>query len=188
MLQPIIDYNAYYYLQRRFAPAPIIRMGRRGQYETIVTSDLLLNKKTTWIVVADEAAATVYERKARHGPLTELFGLANEAGRKKTGELLADRGGRAFDSHGQGRHTMAKEKDSPKRHVAGIFAKTIAQRINSAVLNKDCDEFVLIAAPRFLGQLRAAVDKACNLEPALTIAKEMVDQDASAIQELIAHH
>ena len=147
---------------------------------------MLLEKKTSWIVVADEASAIVYERKERHGPLTELFQLSNEAGRKKTGELLADRGGRAFDSHGQGRHTMAKEKDSPKRHVAAVFAKSIAERIVSAIKEKACDEFVLIAPPRFLGQLRDALGKTANVAPVLAIDKEMVGKDTTAIEKLLA--
>lgn len=150
-------------------------------------SHTLRNKKTTWIVVADEAMAAVYERKSRHASLTGLFELSNEAGRKKTGELISDRGGRAFDSHGQGRHTMAKEKTSPKRQASAVFAKSIAQRINSAILDKSCDEFVLVAAPRFLGQLRDALGKTGNAVPALTIDKEMTGRDAADIQQLLAN-
>lgn len=153
-----------------------------------MTSDLLLNKKTTWIVVADEAAARVYERKARHGPLTELFQMSNEAGRKKTGELISDRGGRAFDSHGQGRHTMTKERSSPKRHAATAFAKEIAQRIVHAVHGGKCNEVALIAAPRFLGVLRDALETTGHIQPSLTIDKEMVGKGTSDIEKLLENH
>jgi len=83
-----------------------------------MTSDLLIARKTVWIVVADESRAYVYERKSVAGPLQELFNLENEVGRMKSGELLADRGGRSFDSHGQGRHTMTKEKAGPKKRAS----------------------------------------------------------------------
>jgi protein required for attachment to host cells len=150
-----------------------------------VTSNLLLNKKTTWIMVADEAAATVYVRKSRHGPLKELFQLTNEAARKKTADLISDRGGRSFDSHGQGRHTMTKEQTSPKKHAAVAFAKDIANRIKSARYDGAYDEFALIAAPRFLGILRDAFDKAGNVSPTVTIDKEMVGRDVAAIAKLL---
>ena len=153
-----------------------------------MTSDLLLTRKTTWIIVADESAATVYARKARNGPLTELFRMTNEAARKKTGDLISDRGGRSFDSHGQGRHTMTKEQSGPKKHAAIAFAKDIAKRINKAIHGGDCDEIAVIAAPRFLGVLRDALAKAGNVQPAVTIDKEMVGQDTAAIEKLLAEY
>ncbi len=150
-------------------------------------SDLLLNKKSSWVIVADESAATIYARKSQHGPLTELFQLANETGRKKIGELISDRGGRSFDSHGQGRHTMVKEQTGPKKRASVAFAKDIASRINNAVRDGSCDEIVLIAAPRFLGVLRDALEKAGNVIPAVTIDKEMVGRDVADIEKLLEH-
>lgn len=160
-------------------------MGGRRPGEPFVVSDLLLNKKTTWIVVADESAATVYARKSRHGPLDELFKLANEVARQKTGDLISDRGGRSFDSHGQGRHTMTKEQSGPKKRASHAFAKIVAGKINSAIHDGACDEIALIAAPRFLGFLRDALEKAGNVIPALTIDKEMVGRDVADIEKLL---
>jgi len=104
----------------------------------------------------------------------------------KSGELLADRGGRSFDSHGQGRHTMTKEKAGPKKRAAVAFAKDIAQRIVKAMREGTCDEFVLVSAPRFLGELRDALRTTGNLVPSRTIDKEMVGRDAADIEKLLA--
>ncbi len=153
-----------------------------------MASKLLLNTRKTWIIVADESAATVYERQSRRGALTELFQMKNEAERKKTGELISDRGGRSFDSHGQGRHTMTKEKSGPKKHAAQAFAKLLAQRIAHAVHKGSCEEIALIAAPRFLGILRDALAKAGNVAPAVTIDKEMVGKDPGAIEKLLENY
>jgi protein required for attachment to host cells len=150
-----------------------------------MVSDLLLNKKTTWIMVADESAATVYSRKSRRAPLIGVFQTTNEAGRKKTADLISDRGGRSFDSHGQGRHTMMKEQSGPKQRASVAFAKDLAGRISNAVRDGTCDEIVLIAAPRFLGVLRDALEKAGNVIPAQTIDKEMVGRDAADIEKLL---
>jgi protein required for attachment to host cells len=185
MLHDTPMYNAYIYLLHPDGAYTIMSMGSRRPGEPFVVSDLLINKKTTWIVVADESAATVYDRKSRNGPLKELFQLANEASRKKTADLISDRGGRSFDSHGQGRHTMTKEQSGPKKQAAHAFAKIIAGRINNAIHDGACDEIALIAAPRFLGVLRDALEKAGNVMPALTIDKEMVGRDIADIEKLL---
>lgn len=153
-----------------------------------MTFDLLLTSKTTWVIVADESSATVYSRQSKKGPLEELFKLENEAGRKKSGDLISDRGGRSFDRFGDGRHTMTKEESGPKKRAAADFAKKIALRINKAVRDGTCDEFAVISAPRFLGVLRQALAKAGKATPGLSIDKEMVGQNATAIEKLLADH
>lgn len=153
-----------------------------------MTFDLLLAKKTTWVVVADEATATFYSRKSKKAPLEELVTLQNDAGRKKSRDLLSDRGGRSFDRFGDGRHTMTKEESGPKKRAAADFAKKIALRINRAVRDGTCDQFALISAPRFLGVLRRALVKNGKNAPGLSIDKEMVGQDATAIAKLLADY
>lgn len=142
-------------------------------------------EKNFWIVVADESRATVYTRKARRSPLIELLTLDNEMGRKKTGEILSDRGGRSFDSFGAGRHTMAAEKADPKKHSAMVFAKQIAERIARVTHDGSCRGYALIAAPRFLGMLREALSRRCSVEPFKTIDKDVVGQDAAVLQKLL---
>jgi protein required for attachment to host cells len=143
--------------------------------------------KCFWVVVADEAKAIVYARDSMRGPLRELFSLDNEAARKKTDELISDSGGRSFDSHGQGRHTMAKEKADPKTQSAIVFAKQIAGRIEKVMHDGSCRGFALVAAPRFLGRLREAISVATTAEPYATVDKEMVGQDAAIIEKLLAN-
>ena len=147
-----------------------------------MTPSLLVPDKTTWIVVANEASAAVYTRTAPKKPPVRLMSLENEDARRKTDELVSDSGGRSFDSHGQGRHTMTKEKSGPKQHSARVFAKTIATRIEKAVHDGSADEFVLIAAPRFLGELRDALGK---LAPARTIDKDIVGHGVDEIARLL---
>lgn len=142
--------------------------------------------RTYWVVVADEANAVVYQRSTRRAPLRELITLSNESARQKTGELLSDRGGRSFDSFGDGRHTMSKEKSDPKTQAAHVFARQIAERIGKATHDGSCRGYALIAAPRFLGLLRDAVSRSTNLEPFATVDKEVVGQDASVIEKLLA--
>ena len=137
-----------------------------------------------WIVVADDASAVVYGRETMRAPLRELFSLDNHAARLKTGELLSDRGGRAFDSHGPARHTMGKEH-GPKEHASDAFAKSIAEHIRQAMHAGNCRAYALVAAPRFLGRLTDAVGRLVNDEPFLTIDKNVVRRDTAFIEKLI---
>jgi protein required for attachment to host cells len=144
------------------------------------------SKKFFWVVVADESNAIVYARDTRSGPLSEVFSLDNEAARMKTEQLISDSGGRSFDSKGKGRHTIGSEKDDPKKHAASMFAKQIAERIGKVMHDGSCRGFALVAAPRFLGVLRDAVSVATSAEPYATVDKEVVGQDTTVIERLLA--
>jgi protein required for attachment to host cells len=147
-----------------------------------------LYKTAYWIVVADESRAIVYAQDLTRDPMHELFAMENKVARQKIATLISDRGGRSFDSHGEGRHTMTREKTGPKTHAAIIFAKEIAERISKAKYDGSCRSFALIAAPRFLGILRDALNTAGNLVPSVTIDKDVVGQDMDHIGKLLAEH
>jgi protein required for attachment to host cells len=101
-------------------------------------------------------------------------------------ELISDSGGRSYDSHGKGRHTMVGEKTDPKTHVAMVFAKQIAEHIRLAIHDGSCRGYALVVAPRFLGVLRDAISIATAAEPYATVDKLMVGQDTAAIEKLLA--
>ena len=137
------------------------------------------------VVVADEYRAIIYARDTLTGPLRKLRTFTNETARMKTGELLSDRGGRSFDSHGQGRHTMAGDKDAPQQQVAKAFAKDIAEKIAAECHKGTCRGYAVIAAPRFLGLLRQEFATVVNVEPYASVAKDVVAQDESVIEHLL---
>ena len=138
------------------------------------------------VVVADEARAVLYTRETRSGPLREYKQLSNESARMKSGDLMSDRGGRAFDSFGQGRHTMGSEKTDPKAHSATVFAREVADAISADLHSGTCRGFALVAAPRFLGELRDAIAHATKTEPYAAIDKEVVGQSPDVIARLLA--
>lgn len=137
------------------------------------------------VVVADESRAELYTREGLHGALSALQTLTNRAARMKTGELISDRGGRSFDSHGQGRHTMESEKDAPKQHRAKGFAKLIAEWIGAELHKGAFAGFAIIAAPRFLGLLRQELNTVTKARPYATIDKDVVGQGEPVIAELL---
>ena len=137
------------------------------------------------VVVADEYRAVFYARDTRTGPLRKLRTFTNETARKKTGELISDRGGRSFDSHGQGRHTMGGERDSPQQHSARGFARGIADVIAAEFHKGTCRGYAVVAAPRFLGLLRQEFATAVRDAPYATVDKDVVGQDEAVIENLL---
>ncbi len=143
------------------------------------------NDRRYLVVVADEYRAIFYARDTMTGPIRKLRTFTNETARMKTGELLTDRGGRSFDSHGQGRHTMGGDRDAPQQQLAKAFAKDIADVIGAEWHKGTCRGYAVIAAPRFLGLLRQEFAGTVKEAPYATVDKDVVGQDESAIEKLL---
>ena len=148
----------------------------------------LIDKASFWVVVADESKVKVYAKDLRSDPLQDLFSLDNPIAREKMENLISDRGGRSFDSHGEGRHTLSGEKSDAKKQASLAFAKQLAEHISGAINNGTCRSFALIAAPRFLGVLRDALATVGNTTPVVSIDKEVVNKDSAFIEKLLAEH
>lgn len=150
----------------------------------MVRPDAPLGAKSYWVLVADEYKAMFYARDKKYSPMQELLVMKNDTAREKTGDLISDRGGRSFDSHGQGRHTMAHEKSDPRSHSNLVFAKEIAERISTARQRGQFDRLIVVAAPRFLGVIRPALAVA-GVDVDRTIDKEVTGRDVDFIQSLV---
>ncbi len=137
-------------------------------------------------VVADEAKAVLYTHETRSGPLSRWQSFENSTAHSKNADLESDRGGRSFDSHGQGRHSMTSDKKTPKQQAATVFAKRIAHEIAADVNSGRCRAYALIAAPRFLGELRDALAVTTSVEPYVSIDKDVVAREPNVIAGLLA--
>lgn len=87
-------------------------------------------------------------------------------------ELGSDEPGRSFDSAGQGRHAMSTEQE-PVEHVAQQFALELAKILNKGRVAHAYDKLILIAEPKFLGLLRAALDKNTAALVSHTVSKDL---------------
>ena len=137
------------------------------------------------VVVADESRADIYQRERKRAPLRLTRSFENEAAHLKTDDLISDKGGRAFDSFGNGRHTMSGEKSDPKQHLAENLARQVAEHIGAEEHEGHLYGFALVAAPRFLGTLRSQLSSRVHTEPYLTVDKNVVGQREDAIARLL---
>jgi len=136
--------------------------------------------KNTWIIVADGMQAQIYSNK---GPGTGIDAVLPEpmAADPLSGtEITNERPGRVFDSAGEGRHGIQPATDPGRHHQKG-FAAEIASILDQRFKNNEFQQLVVIAAPKMLGDLRAAFG--ANIRK-LVIAELDKDLSKLTIQEL----
>ena len=125
-----------------------------------------------WVLVANSTLARILSAPTADGPLVELECLSHTAGRMLDQQLVSDRPGRAFDSHGPGRHSMEQEVD-PKQEEAIRFAEHIAAKLRKAHTAHEFDHLAIVAAPRFLGLLRERIGPAVTRSLTETVDKDL---------------
>lgn len=116
-----------------------------------------MRAKTVWVVVADGARARILSADRRTRRLMPVEELASETARRKTSELVSDRQGRTFESSSPGHRSAIEPHTDAQRHEQAEFARQVAQKLAAAAHEQRFDELYLVAAPRALGDLRAAL-------------------------------
>ena len=91
--------------------------------------------------------------------------------RLREADLTSDRAGRTFDSSGRGRHAL-EPPHKARDHATDDFARRLAEHVEDARIAGYIDKLVLIAAPRFLGQLRSRLS-----EKALALVVHSIDKE-----------
>lgn len=129
-----------------------------------------------WVLVANSGNATLFTADSPTASLTELMNFDNPYARVKQMELGSDRPGRSFDSHGEGRHAMAVEVE-PKEQEQIRFAKLIVDRLEQGRVENAFERLVVVAAPAFLGLLRANFNA-----PLSSLLSLEIDKDYTALR------
>ena len=129
---------------------------------------------TTWILTANRSGATLFEVAGRATALRRLREFPHPEGHLRNRDIDADKPGRAFDSLGMGRHGMSTAR-TPTEQLASEFARQLADVLNDGRNAHAYDKLVLIAEPRFLGLLRAALDTNTAAAVVQTVSKDLPD-------------
>jgi protein required for attachment to host cells len=137
--------------------------------------------KSTWIIVAESARARIFTVSGAGGRLQEVADLSHPESRLHNRELSSDLPGRAFDSHGDGRHGM-EQATEPKEQEAQAFAVEIARQVERARNDGKFDSLVLVAPPKFLGRLRQALSKPAHDALIGELDKNLVEADVKTLE------
>lgn len=110
----------------------------------------------TWILIANSAHGRVVQNDGPGHGLSEVKGLDFNRDHAPVSASVADKQGRSFDSHGTGRHAM-EPATSPERIDERKFVADIAEVLENKRQEDAYDRLILIASPRTLGDIRAAL-------------------------------
>ncbi len=132
----------------------------------------MVRKVVTWVVIADGARARIYRNDGPGRGLDAVPDRSMTGDRRRERDIMADKPGRSFDSHGQGRHSMEPTTD-PRDVLERQFLGELADMLQSAANAGEYDRLVLAAAPRALGELRDRMPRAVADRISAEISKDL---------------
>jgi protein required for attachment to host cells len=138
-------------------------------------------KTRTWLLIADGSRAKVFESVGARNALHEIDDMARAIDLPKSGEILADKPGRALDSVGAGRHAKENATD-PHRHLKRDFASKVVGELRRAMLANRFDRLILVAPPAFLGDLREELPKDLEDKVVDEITSDLTNTPAQQLQ------
>ena len=110
----------------------------------------------TWVLIADGARARVLESDGPGRGLTPVEGLVFHGDHSATHDLVSDREGRSFSSHGPRRSAVDARSD-PHRNLKSKFAHQLADVLAHGLQQGAYHRLILVASPVTLGDLRSAI-------------------------------
>lgn len=117
-------------------------------------------RRPLWVLVADESRARILHWPGRGHDLEPVDELTDAAARADRADLRRDAHGRRSgggDQHMGGSVTASAGEDELHLEAAG-FARRVAQWLGDAHLKGRFQQLRVVAAPRFLGLLRKALN------------------------------
>jgi protein required for attachment to host cells len=140
-----------------------------------------MKKQTTWILVADGGQAKTFLAASKHKiELLSETAIANPPSR----DINSDRPGRTFDSKGAGRHAKEPPSDAHDR-LETDFIRSVAVQIDAAHEQKAFDKLIVVAAPKALGDLRAAYSKRLAQAVSSEIPKDVTNLSPAELQAFL---
>ena len=137
--------------------------------------------KLTWLVVADNSKARIFSVDSRMGPIEEIESIMHTEARLHEQEMTSDLPGRSNGQGGAGGHAYQDEV-SPKEQENINFARKIANELDAARKNNKFKQFILVAAPGFLGNLRNQLNTQTQKLACFELAKNLSHLTAKEIR------
>ena len=137
---------------------------------------------STWLIVADNSRARFFSMESRTGPIEETKSIVHAEARLREQNMTSDLPGRGSGKGGEGLHAY-QNKVSPKEQENINFAREIAAELDKARKENKFKQFVLVAAPDFLGKLRDQMNTQTHKLVSFELAKNLAHLDAVEIRK-----
>jgi protein required for attachment to host cells len=137
-----------------------------------------------WILVADRARARLFSLSKGASRMIEIEDFVNPEARTPGHELEHAPPPRVHDRIGEGRHAI-EAHISPREKAALQFATMLGSHLKHAYDEQRYRDLVLIAPPRFLGALNAALGVRLGETVLLRVSKNLTRRPANQIREAL---
>jgi len=137
---------------------------------------------STWLIVADNSRARFFSMETRTGPIVETKSIVHTEARLKEQSMTSDAQGRGSAKGGEGIHAY-QDKVSPKEQENINFARELSHELDKARKENKFKQFVLVAAPEFLGNLRDKMNKETKKLISFELAKNLSHLEAADIRK-----
>jgi protein required for attachment to host cells len=127
---------------------------------------------TLWVLVANSSFAEIFSINHSPKKMKREHYLDFPKGREKSGDILSDRPGRTFESMGNSRHAVGKKVDVHS-HEQQVFAHQLVDLLRKSSSEQLFDQLILIAPPKFLGELRAILPEFLKQQVSKEINKDL---------------
>lgn len=144
------------------------------------------------VFVADSRQAKVFELSEPGALPRSLETIDNPFTARHDRDLGADAPGTVMTRSGQSgsgagiRRTALQGRRSHKQHAVSQFARQIADRVTTAANNHNGGGVVLVAAPRFLAELRGHLPKSALQRVVRELPRDLVGLLVPALQQRLA--
>jgi protein required for attachment to host cells len=113
----------------------------------------------TWILVAHDAGARVFESRGPGKGIDLVETIEHPEGRMRDRDIDSDRPGRSFrKDSGDPRRAAMSRKEGPHDRAVSNFARALTDKLQQARMENQYERLVLVAPPRLLGLLRSSLD------------------------------
>ena len=115
--------------------------------------------RVMWIVIADGSRARIVAKRAGVEGYEVVATMDSPEAHEPSHLIGGERLGRSQESQYSARHAIEPRHDPHQERLAA-FVNSVAAFLNERAAGHDCDELILFAPARALGQLRRALDEA----------------------------
>ncbi|MCW8900931.1 MAG: host attachment protein [Gammaproteobacteria bacterium] len=134
------------------------------------------------IVVADSTIARIFTADSSHSQLNEVETLSHPEGRMHEQDMVSDMPGKGASKSGAGGHVY-DEKIEPKQQEMIEFAKRIADYLDDTRKENKLGKLMLIAAPKFLGELRNHLSAETSEKVSFELDKNLAQHSVEDIRK-----
>jgi protein required for attachment to host cells len=148
-----------------------------------------ISMEKNWILIANAERARCFERHGKDHALTELADFVHPhpslAGEAEGSDLT----GAAGKGHGRTGHagTQFESHTEPHAKERGIFARQLAEYLNTAVVDQLCRGFVLIATSPMLGEIRPLLSSDTSKLLRHCVTSDLTRYQGAELKERVDH-